>query len=65
MKDKVWAVIKGYSDNCTYTAEEFDSLEIFHNKEDAETRMLEWEVEFLEKGRENYDYVLMREIEIQ
>jgi Ser/Thr protein kinase RdoA (MazF antagonist) len=65
MNNKVWAVIKGYSDNCTFTAEEFNSLEIFHNKEEAETRMLEWEIEIFEQGREDYDYVLISEIEIQ
>jgi hypothetical protein len=39
MTFKVYAVIKGHTNNCTYSAEDFDSLELFFTKEDAELRI--------------------------
>ncbi len=62
---KVYAVIQGYTDNCTYNGENFDSLELFLNKEDAELRMIELELEILESGNSDYKYVCMGEFEIK
>jgi hypothetical protein len=58
-------VIQGYADNCTYSAEDFDSLELFSNKEDAELRMIELELEFFESGDSDYKYVYMKMVEIK
>lgn len=62
---EVYAVIQGYTDNCTYSGEDFDSLELFRNKEDAELRVIELELEILESGDNNYRYVNMERFEIK
>ena len=62
---EVYAVIQGYTDNCTYSGENFYSLELFRNKEDAELRMIELELEILESGDSNYKYVNMERFEIK
>ena len=40
---EVYAVIQGYTDNYTYSGENFNSLELYRNKEDAELRVIELE----------------------
>lgn len=62
---QVYAVIQGYTDNCTYSGEDFNSLELFFNKEDAELRQTELELEFLESGDSNYRYVYVNLVEIK
>jgi hypothetical protein len=62
---QVYAVIQGYTDNYTYSGEDFDSLELFFNKEDAELRQTELELEFLESGDSNYKYVYVNLVEIK
>lgn len=65
MTNQVYALIRSYSDNCTYTAEDFDSLELFFNKEDAELRKIELELMILDSGREEYEGVYLKQIEIK
>jgi hypothetical protein len=65
MTNQVYALIRSYSDNCTYTAEDFDSLELFFNKEDAELRKIELELMILDSGREEYEEVYLKQIEIK
>jgi hypothetical protein len=65
MTNQVYALIRSYSDNCTYTAEDFDSLELFFNKEDAELRKTELELEIFDSGREEYEDVYLKLIEIK
>jgi hypothetical protein len=65
MTNQVYALIRSYSDNCTYTAEDFDSLELFFNKEDAELRKTELELEILNSGQEEYEDVYIKRIEIK
>ena len=62
---QVYAVIQGYTDNCTYSGEDFDSLELFLDKEDAELRQTELELEFLESGDSNYKYVYVNLVEVK
>jgi hypothetical protein len=62
---EVYAVIQGFTDNCTYSAEDFNSLELFFNKEDAELRVIELELEFLESGDSDYKYVYMEMVKIK
>lgn len=62
---EVYAVIQGYTDNYTYSGENFNSLELFRNKEDAELRVIELELEILESGDINYKYVNMERFEIK
>jgi hypothetical protein len=61
----VYALIQGYTDNYTYSGENFDSLELFFNKEDAELRQTELELEFLESGDSNYKYVYVNLVEVK
>jgi hypothetical protein len=65
MTFKVYAVIKGYTDNCTYSAEDFDSLELFFTKEDAELRETELELESLESGVSDYRFTRVQKIEVK
>ena len=65
MTQQVYAVIQGYTDNCTYSGENFDSLELFFDKEDAELRQTELELEFLESGDSNYKYVYVNLVEVK
>ena len=65
MTNQVYALIRSYSDNCTYTAEDFDSLELFSNKEDAELRKIELELKILECGRQEYEDIYLKQIEIK
>jgi hypothetical protein len=65
MTNQVYALIRSYSDNYTYTKEDFDSLELFFNKEDAELRKIELELKILESGREEYEDIYLKQIEIK
>jgi hypothetical protein len=65
MTNQVYALIRSYSDNYTYTTEDFDSLELFFNKEDAELRKIELELKILESGREEYEDIYLKQIEIK
>ena len=65
MTNQVYALIRSYSDNCTYTSEDFGSLELFFNKEDAELRKIELELMILDSGREEYEDVYLKQIEIK
>ena len=65
MTYRVYAVIKGYSDNCTYSGEDFDSLELFFDKEEAELRQIELELEIIEAGRSDYEYVYINSVEVK
>ena len=65
MTNQVYALIRSYSDNCTYTSEDFDSLELFFNEEDAELRKTELELKILESGQEEYEDVYLKQIEIK
>ena len=62
---EVYAVIQGHTDNYTYSGENFNSLELFFNKEDAELRKIELELEFLESGDSEYKYVYMNMVKIK
>ncbi len=64
MTYQVYALIQGYTDNCTYGGEDFDTLELFFNKEDAELRQTELELKILESGREDYEYVYVNLVDI-
>ena len=64
MTNKVYAVIQGYTDDCTYSGEDFDSLELFHNEQDALYRQLELEEEISEFDKKYY-YILVRSIKIK
>ena len=65
MTYQVYALIQGYTDNCTYSAEDYDPLEFFFDKEDAELRKTELELEFLESGDSDYKYVYVSLLEIE
>jgi hypothetical protein len=62
---EVYAVIQGYTDNYTYSGEDFNSLELFFNNEDAELRKIELELQFLESGDSDYKYVYMEKVKIK
>lgn len=65
MANQVYALIKSYSDNCTYTSDDFNSLELFFNKEDAELRKIELELVILESGMEEYEVIYLKQIDIK
>jgi hypothetical protein len=64
MTYQVYALIQGYTDNCIYSGEDFNTLELFFNKEDAELRQTELELKILESGREDYEYVYVNLVDI-
>ena len=62
---QVYAVIQGYTDNCTYSADNFDSMELFFDKEDAELRKTELELKFLESGDSDYRYAYVSLLKVK
>jgi hypothetical protein len=61
---KVYALCQGYSDNCTYTADYFDSVELFYNEQDALYRQAELEDKIPEEDK-SYYYVNVRTIVVK
>lgn len=45
---EVFAIIKNYTDDCTYSSEDFETLELYSSEEKAKLRVTELELDILE-----------------